>query len=403
MKPVVIVFLFIILIISCQNNNIEENNQIKTFNIKKLPKVTNVKLSDLGFIDIEYIPLETSKKSLIQRTINIGSYGDRVIVGNNSIIIKEFNNILKFRSDGTFVAKIGTQGRGPNEFLTCHDVETDKKGQIYIVDGWNKKLFIYSEIGEFIKTVNFPLSRAVEFRFVEGAFLCYSQNNLGNVENSYNLIDTTGKIIKSFPNQFPFTKYSNDAYGFMHENLFYRFNDRLFKKEVYSDTVYTYEKLKFKPHLIIDVGEKLITPEARSQFAGLDLAKRYISPRNLFEFGDYVYYEFTFRFELSLNGSISENYCFIGSKKEDINVLIKQEEGLINDLDGGTNILPLVIKDNNTIVAWVDASRLKAHITSDAFKRSNPKNHHKKKELIKLANSLKETDNPVLILVRLKK
>ncbi|WP_331913922.1 6-bladed beta-propeller, partial [Pseudobacteroides sp.] len=88
MKPVVIVFLFIILIISCQNNNIEENNQIKTFNIKKLPKVTNVKLSDLGFIDIEYIPLETSKKSLIQRTINIGSYGDRIIVGNNSIIIK---------------------------------------------------------------------------------------------------------------------------------------------------------------------------------------------------------------------------------------------------------------------------------------------------------------------------
>lgn len=56
MKPVVIISLFVILTISCQNNNIDKYNQIKTFNIEKLPEVTSLKLSDLRFIDIQYVP-----------------------------------------------------------------------------------------------------------------------------------------------------------------------------------------------------------------------------------------------------------------------------------------------------------------------------------------------------------
>ncbi|MBK7479971.1 MAG: hypothetical protein IPI69_09835 [Bacteroidales bacterium] len=83
-------------------------------------------------------------------------------------------------------------------------------------------------------------------------------------------------------------------------------------------------------------------------------------------------------------------------------VLFKPEEGIINDLDGGVNILPLTIKDDNTIIGWVDAIKLKAHVASETFKNSSPKYPEKKKKLEKLAGSLKETDNPVLMMVRLK-
>ena len=399
MKPVVIVSLFVILTISCQNNNIDKYNQIKTFNIEKLPEVTSLKLSDLRFIDIQYVPLETNQQSLIPRTINIGSLGDRIKFDSNSFIIQQFNNILKFRDDGLFVAKIGIAGRGPDEYQTCHDMETDEKGLIYIVDGWKRKLFIYSETGEFLKTVSFPLPGEVEFRFIEGAFLCYSQNNMGNVEYSFNLIDTGGQIIKKYPNKYPFALNPNSAVGFSHENLFYRFNGRLFKKEVYSDTIYVYENMKFNPYMIIKAGDRLITPGARSALSAMEVKKNYISPRNLFEFGDYVYYEFIYGFDFS-NTLI---YSFIASKKGNMQVLFKPEEGIINDLDGGVNILPLTIKDDNTIIGWVDAIKLKAHVASETFKNSSPKYPEKKKKLEKLANSLKETDNPVLVMVSLKK
>jgi len=47
--------------------------------------------------------------------------------------------------------------------------------------------------------------------------------------------------------------------------------------------------------------------------------------------------------------------------------------------------------------------KLKEYIASNEFKESNPKYPERKKELEELVNGLKETDNPVLVLVRLKK
>ncbi|HQB37467.1 MAG TPA: hypothetical protein PLI41_07990, partial [Bacteroidales bacterium] len=60
-------------------------------------------------------------------------------------------------------------------------------------------------------------------------------------------------------------------------------------------------------------------------------------------------------------------------------------------------------KDNKTVISWIDANKLKEYIASENFKNSKPLYPEKKKELEKLANSLKETDNPVLVLVSLKK
>jgi hypothetical protein len=120
----------------------------------------------------------------------------------------------------------------------------------------------------------------------------------------------------------------------------------------------------------------------------------------LFEFGDYVYYEFVYRYVIPNDVSI---YSFIGSKVNNFKALINTGEGFTNDLDGGPNILPKAIKDDNTIIAWVDTLKLKAHVASEEFKKSTPKYTEKKRELEMLANRLKETDNPVLVLVRLKK
>jgi hypothetical protein len=147
--------------------------------------------------------------------------------------------------------------------------------------------------------------------------------------------------------------------------------------------------------MVIAVGKYLITPKARSEFDGLSLYKKYITPMNLLEFGDYVFYEFMYPED--------ELFCFIGSKRTTFQVLIDGGNGIINDLDGGPDILPKTMKDDNTIIALVDAMKLKQHISSDAFINSKPKYPEKKKELEKLAASLKETDNPVLMLVRLKK
>ncbi len=78
------------------------------------------------------------------------------------------------------------------------------------------------------------------------------------------------------------------------------------------------------------------------------------------------------------------------------------EIGLINDIDGGLNVYPQQIINNSTIVQWINVIDLKKHVASESFKNTTPKYPEKKKQLIKLANSLTENDNPVLMLVKLK-
>lgn len=391
------ILFLMVFIISCQNS-IKKKDHIITFDIKELPKLTMVKLSDLGFIDINYIPLETNLQNIISGIDKIFS-PIQIIVGEGYYLLKHNNTIFKFLDNGSFDTKIGKEGRGPNEFTVAHDIDINSNDQcIYLVSAWQKKFNVYSENGEFIRTFNMPLYAPIDFRFVDDNILCYCENHMGNIEKSYTLLDTNGLVIKSYPNRYPFK--NHDAFGFPCENIFYRFNNRLFKKEVYSDTIYVYEDMTFIPHLVIEVGKKLITPDARSRFDGLDISKNYIEPLNLFEFGDYVYYDFVYKFELPDDVLI---YSYIGSKTNNFQALFNKSDGIINDLDGGPNILPRTTKDDNTIIALIDALELKNLVASEEFMNSKPLYPEKKKELEKLASDLKETDNPVLVLVKLKK
>ena len=156
----------------------------------------------------------------------------------------------------------------------------------------------------------------------------------------------------------------------------------------------------FKPHIVIEVGNRVLTPEARAQHDLFYLGENYIRPIHLFEFGDYIYYEYTYRVIPKSNNLL---YGFIGSKTTDFQAFINAEQGLLNDLDGGPDILPQTIKNDMTLISWIDALTLKKHIASEGFKNSTPKYPEKKKELQKLANCLKETDNPILVLAKIKK
>ena len=381
------------LIVDCQN-------VIKTFNLSRLPGQSEVKLSDVGFAEIDYIPLETKEQSLISK-IDLVFFNDysinKIVFGNGYFIIKNGSRVLKFREDGTFVAVIGKTGRGPGEINQIEDLDIDKETQnVYMVSGWQKKFYVYSPYGEYIKTFNVP-SYVREFRFFEDKILCFCGNNRGSNSNSFILIDKSGHLIKNFPNRYQFK--SESTYGFNHENLFYVFNEKLFIKELCSESVYSFENSGFKPHLVIDVGKKQVTPKVRSECDMFEIFANYIQPRDLLEFGNFVYYAYVDKY---VQGDV-RIYGFIGSQKDNYQALFNLGEGITNDLDGGPNVLPLTTKDDNTIVSLIDAIDLKNHVASEAFKKSKPLYPEKKKELEKLANSLKETDNPVLILVSLKK
>ena len=379
---------------------VDGQDGIKTFNLTKLSAPSTVRLSDLGFAEVNYIPLETKEQCLIS-DINLTSYTDfsinKIIPGDGYYIIKNGDKVFKFRDNGTFAANIGKIGRGPGEIDQIEDLDIDKENQnVYMVSGWQRKFYVYSLYGEFIRTFNVP-SYVCDFRFFEDKILCFCGKNRGDNKDSFILIDKSGHILKSFPNKYLFK--SPSVYWFTHENIFYVFNKKLFIKELCSESVYSFENSGFKPHLVIDVGKKQVTPKVRSECDLFKINANYIQPKNLLEFGNFVYYAYVDKY---VQGDV-RIYGFIGSKKDNYQALFNLGEGITNDLDGGPNVLPLTTKDDNTIVSLIDAIDLKNHVASEAFKKSKSLYPEKKKELEKLANSLKETDNPVLVLVSLKK
>lgn len=394
MKTLVQFFLKILILsailISCKNSKTQIKSQLVTFDLKKLPDQTILKLSDLGVTDIQYIPLETNGQSVIPRI-------QKIIMSRDYFLTQAFTNINMFRYDGSFVTKIGIVGRGPNEFTVAHDVDINLKDEsIYLVDGWQQKYLVYSKNGEFIRTFKNPFRAAVNIRFTEDGILCYNFNNMGEIENSFNLIDTTGKIIKSFSNKYSW-KRNAPTLAFQGENIFYRYNNQLIKKEMYCDTLYVYNDKGFEPYLIIDEGKLRITPSVRTESDVNSITQNFINPMNLFEFSDYIYYEFI----IPRNGK-PEGLSFIGAKNGNFRVLFDPEKDLINDIDGGPNIWPKTIWDDKTMISWIDAIKLKTLVASEIFKNYNPIYPKKKKELESLVENIKETDNPVLILVKFK-
>jgi len=76
--------------------------------------------------------------------------------------------------------------------------------------------------------------------------------------------------------------------------------------------------------------------------------------------------------------------------------------GLENDYDGGINLVPEYKVGDSMLISWLYPYEIMNYVSSKTFKSSNPKYPDKKKELEKLANSLDENDNPVLMLLKLK-
>jgi hypothetical protein len=381
---------------AASNNAIHQTvgDNLLVFDLKKLTDKSNIKLSESGAFDIKYIPLKTNSHNVISGIGNI-------IFSNSYFLTYGYKSVNMFRYDGSFVTEVGTYGRGPNEYIGLPDVDINRESEsIYIATV--EKFLVFNKNGKFLRTFKSPAKAArMNFKFTEGGILCYFFNDLGNIENSYILIDTTGTVIKNYPDRYPWKRKAPGVF-YQGENLFYKFNNRLFKKEIYCDTVFSFTNKAFNPHLVIDVGKQRLTPEIRSGFRtrpdfSETTYQNYIAPFNLFEFGDLIYYEMG----MNLNGT-HDLYSFLGSKKDNFRAVFVTEQGLINDLDGGPNFWPRTIKDDSTFVSWIEAIKLKKYIASDAFKKSNPKYPNKKKELEKLAKSIQENDNPIIIQVKVK-
>jgi hypothetical protein len=216
--------------------------------------------------------------------------------------------------------------------------------------------------------------------------------NYKDVKYDWLILDTLGRIIKKKERTIPpfmsgwFGSYGTDKAG----------NTMLYWNS-YSDTVFSIlPDLSYQASFIISPGEHRVP---RSQINAVVQFKQYMHIYKIFETTRYLMIRYYYKKQILLLVEKNSRNTFTND------VGPNETGGIFNDLDGGTKFLPIsyfVINDREYLCGLTNPLQIKNLITSSEFKNSTPKYPDKKKALEKLANSLKETDNPVLMLVRLK-
>jgi hypothetical protein len=364
-------------------------------------EITN--LSDIAS-DVEYIPLQTSENSLISRIFNVKTNGDIIIIYH----AVNFNSeLICFDNTGRFLNKLNKTGRGPGEYLFIGDFDINSEADLLVLTSFGNILVYDIKGNEFIfnKSLNFKsdiYSSINRINFIPGQnniLLSYYSNALEPFRNL--MINLNGDTLDTRLNYYKYQIIPNEAtkrfFTSPYENIIYSYNNSLHFKDWFSDTVFTIgQSNNIIPYFKLDANGIQFTPD--------DLAKL-VSPFNsgnsqipdvevrfIMEFPRYIIYNYRYNRE-----TVYEIYDKALNKK----IGIEGNAFLKDDISGGINVEPK-LSYGNKLYSWVEAITLKNFVSSEKFKNSVVKDPEKKKALETLANSLKETDNPVLIVVTMK-
>lgn len=380
--------LLIALVTFCITECDSPDNNFYKFDPRTL-KENKFTLSEIAD-EVTYVPLENS--------FPLGVIFNIKFINNTIFFSSKDIGIMAFDRKGKALRKIGTVGRGPGEYLYKNNFTVDEKtGTVYILDRGDI-IKVFSRTGQFIRS--FPLqeyggSEAIEF-YNSNLFVSYAIQ-FENARYKWIVFDTLGNAIKKKEREI-----SMFTANYGNNETIYKFENSIFYWNNYTDTVFSLlPDLKNEPSFIISPGEHR-PPMAKLSFEQL-MQNKFLNLFKIFETSRFFVLRYFYnRPTLTLIDKNNQEAFLIYLEYENENCL----NGIENDVDGGYFFIPeyyFTEKDREFMVGLVYPFQIKAFVTTNEFKNSLAKYPQKKKELEKLANSLKETDNPVLMMVRLKK
>ena len=147
--------------------------------------------------------------------------------------------------------------------------------------------------------------------------------------------------------------------------------------------------------IIFDSHSTFFTPEIRGGSEPSE--SRTIFFANLYDTSRYVFYYF---------GTSETRNRILFDKETNVIYTLDTDSGsrskLQDDLSGGPDFNIEFLNyycSNGKLFSFVEAIALKRYVISEDFKNASVSDPEKKNELKKLADSLNETDNPVLVIV----
>ncbi len=343
--------------------------------------------------DISYVPFDDS---IIMSGVTTVYYPNFT---NDKIYLYDKNQgILQFSRSGKFLRKIGKRGRGPGEYMYGSDFAVDpESGTVYLND-LRGVVKVYSKSGNYLRTFmldEYQGSIDDMAFFNKNLFVAFNLQYGDNFKYEWIFLDTLGNIIKKKDRSIPIFK-SNYLVG---GGTFIQGNKLNFWHN-FTDTIISFSyDFTIKPNFLLSQGDFRLP----KQYVN-DPMKRlpeYMSLEQILETNRFLILRYFYKGKNSLVLIEKEKHkSFLSYWSFD------DYRGLLNDLDGGIRFQPrgyLFENGNEYLIELKDAIKFKVYANSSEFKNSKCINPEKKKIFKELTDSLKEEDNPVLMIVKLKK
>jgi len=357
---------------------------------KSIDKVTNTNLSCISE-NIMYIPLQTLSNVLLKSIINIQ-------ICKSGIYICDGEKVLRFSSTGTFIKQIGVVGNGPGEYLRPSLLAVNEEANVILINCDYKGILKYDLNGNYIDVfknfgwVDQNLGSITNLVNKSNVIYLHASSSLKE-ESNIIVADNQLNVLKRYQN------IQAKAGAFSFSVKLYCFNNEVFCKGAFNDTIFKITKEGLKPHAIIRLGNNQLPTNLTINEILIqkpEIVDKYFIHANIIETEDFLLAELS---TLKIIEKVKQNKYLFYNKIEKTQTILPGT-GFVNDINNGVPFTPRWLQDS-ICIDYIDAYKLIEWVNSEAFKNSTPKYPEMKAHLEKVANSIKETDNPILILLKL--
>jgi len=345
------------------------------------------------FMDVEYIPLETTDEFLTQ--------GSVVAIGEDFIVVRNRINdgdiFLFERKTGKGLKKINRRGQGPEEYVSYPWIILDEyNNEIFVNDILLEKILIYDFDGKFKR--NFRHKEGALYvhiyNFDKDNLICYDgffdYDNKGSMNPFFLISKKDGSITKEIQipfeeKIFPLLLRGGSIYGSMPESHYpiISYFDNWILVDLSSDTIYNYQPDHTMIPLIIR------TPSIQSMDPEVFLFLCILTNR--------YYFMVTARKEYDINTQQGFSEIDIIYDKQENTIF---EYNVYNDDYIDKKLMSIKPSRprplNNDIASW---KLLESYQLVESYKKGQLKDG----KLKDIAATLDSEDNPVIMLIKHKK
>lgn len=380
MKSILLSF-SLVLLFGCYSDSKSKHSNIEVVDLEyAFNHREQIMLSEIAN-EIIYTPLETTKDCLLGRAL-------RVFLNDEFIIAIAYRQIYLFdRYSGKFLFEIGKYGKEPDGYRNTIFVMpfNEKTNRIY-AKGWQPNSYYeYSLSGKLENILFAPINTKSFCKINDSISISYIRNYSGKENKRLIIFDENNNFNNILFNYSTFEK-TNNVVSWKGHGWFYMFDEKINFFELFNDTVYQVINQKISPKYVFHMGKYSPPYEEQSSIKFLNKKENFFFINDLIESDNLLFFS-TEHKSKHLSGFYSKvnNEAFISSS-----------EGFQNDIDGFISFIPKSISNNKFLIGFSEA--YKVH---QWFKDNPQKAANLPEQLQKLKN-IKETDNPVVMIVKLK-